>query len=125
MVGAAEYFYDPNGVSDVHAFLYQDRSMRDLGSLGGTYAEARALNNAGSVVCYSLLADAFVQHAFLYENGRMRDLHRATRMPAGWVLVTASDINDRRQILGQACLNEDCITVRLDPLRPAATSDTR
>lgn len=66
----------------------------------------------------SLLPDTgngFTSHAFLYENGRMRDLHRLTTLPAGWVLVSAFDINDRRQILARACLNEDCIVTGLDP----------
>jgi hypothetical protein len=45
----------------------------------------------------------------------MRDLHALTGLPAGWVLVSARDINDRRQILARACLAEDCTMVRLDP----------
>lgn len=46
----------------------------------------------------------------------MRGLQQLTNMPAGWVLVSAFDINDRRRILARACLDEDCAVARLDPL---------
>jgi probable HAF family extracellular repeat protein len=116
IVGASEYAYSPDTSGPIHPFLYQNRLMRDLGTLGGPNAEAYGINNAGAVVGYSDLADGMTAHAFLYENGKMRDLHRLTRMPQGWLLVGATDINDRRQVLARACLNEDCISVRLDPI---------
>jgi probable HAF family extracellular repeat protein len=115
VVGGAEFAYDPFGGAH-HPFLYQDRLMRDLGTLGGAGGMAYGINNAGAVVGDSLLADDSTRHAFLYEGGRMRDLHALTGLPAGWVLVSARDINDRRQILARACLAEDCTMVRLDPL---------
>jgi probable HAF family extracellular repeat protein len=89
--------------------------MRDLGTLGGTYAQANGINNHGAVVGESRLADGETVHAFLYENGVLRDLHALTRMPSGWVLVSANDINDGRQILARACRGDDCVMVRLDP----------
>lgn len=115
VVGGAETAYDPFG-APYHPFLYQDRLMRDLGTLGGSYGLATGINNTGAVVGESLLADDTTLHAFLVEGGTMRDLQALTSLPAGWVLVSARDINDRRQILARACMAEDCTMVRLDPV---------
>jgi probable HAF family extracellular repeat protein len=63
---------------DVHAFLWANGSMRDLGTLGGEQSGADAINAAGQVVGYSTLAAAAgadpVTHAFLWQNGVMKDL---------------------------------------------------
>lgn len=97
-------------------FLYANGVMRNLGSLGGNYGVANGLNNAGAVVGWSFLDVASLeQRAFLYEDGVMRDLNGLSNLPAGWVLSTALDINDARQILALACNDEGCRHVRLDP----------
>ncbi len=98
-------------------FLYAGGVMTSLGSLGGNYGIAWGLNNAASVVGSStaITPDGPASHAFLYEKGAMRDLNALAALPAGWVLVSATDINDARQILAQACKFEDCLYVRLDP----------
>ena len=46
----------------------------DLGTLGGSVAVPLALNDKGQVVGYSTTPDG-VEHAFLWENGSMRDLN--------------------------------------------------
>lgn len=46
----------------------------DLGTVGGRVAAAHAINARGQVVGDSLAAENYFRHAFLYENGVIRDL---------------------------------------------------
>jgi probable HAF family extracellular repeat protein len=99
-----EYGYD----RDTHAFLYERGTMKDLGTLGGTESMGFAINNAGVVVGESLLPENLARAAFVYARGRMTDLNTEVRLPEGWILVKALDINDKGQILAQACHLEHC-----------------
>jgi len=65
----------------------------DLGTLGGTWSHAAAVNNRGQVVGSSALAGSTESRAFLWEDGVMHDL--------GGRFSAASGINDRGQIVGQ------------------------
>jgi MYXO-CTERM domain-containing protein len=101
-------------------FLYSDggAGMISLGSLGGNSGRAFGLNNAGMVVGMSDVSSgaAYDYHAFLYAGGAMVDLNTLIDPATGWRLVSATDINDQRQILGKACLGDtlECRAVRLD-----------
>src|ERR1700693_5850001 len=58
--------------------------VTDLGTLGGYYAGATAINNRGQVVGYAATMSKdrtgrYISHAFLWENGRMRDLGVSAR----------------------------------------------
>jgi probable HAF family extracellular repeat protein len=64
-------------VSVFHAFRYKAGQITDIGTLGGTYSDARAINNNGDVAGSSTLSgtDVFAStDAFLYSNGHMKDL---------------------------------------------------
>lgn len=58
----------------IHAFLYSNGKMADLGTLpGGSVSQANAINNSGQIVGWSDAADGNI-HAFLYSGGSMIDL---------------------------------------------------
>ncbi|HEY0996708.1 MAG TPA: FG-GAP-like repeat-containing protein, partial [Gemmatimonadaceae bacterium] len=66
----------------------------DLGTLGGAYAQANDVNDAGQVVGQAQLADGS-HHAFLWENGVMKDLGA----PAGKT-TNANGINKWGVVVG-------------------------
>jgi probable HAF family extracellular repeat protein len=75
-----------------HAFLYAERVMLDLGTLGKSPSAASGINNRGDVV------GASNNHAFLWRHGRMTDLGTLVPLDSNWTLLDAFSINDRGQI---------------------------
>jgi probable HAF family extracellular repeat protein len=57
----------------VHAFLYSNGQMRDLGTLGGALSIGNSINDLGQVTG-TAQTTAGDGHAFLYSNGKMRDI---------------------------------------------------
>jgi len=94
------------GPIPVHALLWQNGSVTDLGSVGGAVNNiAWAINNAGQIVGVSDLSGDSTEHAFLWQKGVMTDLGTL----AGDFLSTASSINDNGQVVGQSCdVNFNC-----------------
>lgn len=92
VVGQANY---PGDV--IHrGFLWKDGVLRDLGTLDKC-STAYGINSQGQIVGASGDCGPGV-HAFLWENGEMKDL---TKMIApGFELVVAMGINDRGEIAG-------------------------
>ena len=86
---------------EVLALLWERGEMRMLGTLGGTFSAANAINAAGQVVGASAAADGR-QAAFLWERGTMISLGRpesALRRRAG-ALSNAFAINARGTVVG-------------------------
>lgn len=65
----------------------------DLGARTSPYSYAYAVNNKGQVVGTN-------GRAFLWQNGVMTDLNSLLPMASGWLLTTATSINDNGQIVG-------------------------
>lgn len=59
----------------VRAFIWTKGAMRDLGDLGFDINAGLAINDCGQVTGFASLPVGFhARHAFLYSNGRMRDI---------------------------------------------------
>jgi len=98
---AAGYTDKSDGI--VHAFLYSNRVMTDLETLGGGWSMARGINNLGQVVGYADTAEG-LQRAFLYSGGHMINLGI---IGDRWCSSIAYGINDNGQIVGETCTPEE------------------
>jgi len=98
VVGAA---LPPGG--PLHAFIWNGRRLRDIGTLGGDNEAtvARDINDAGQITGYSPNADGRVD-AFLWERGVMHDLG----VPDGATSSSGYGINNRGQVVGTAGFGE-------------------
>ncbi len=79
--------------------------LLDLGTLGGSFSYGTAISEKGQVVGYSTLSengDGF--HAFLYENGRMRDLGSLAQDDVKTNQSFAFGVNTAGHVVGYALL---------------------
>jgi probable HAF family extracellular repeat protein len=104
---------------DSHAFLWQNGTLIDLGTLGGKTSTGNWINSRGQIIGASQIREtdpngfvgcggapgSQVVRAFLYGNGKMRDLGTL-----GGFDSAADTINDRGQIGGGSD-----ITTAVDP----------
>jgi probable HAF family extracellular repeat protein len=95
-----------------HAFVYDDGVMTDLAP-STRASTANGINNHGQIV------GTMDGRAFLYANDMMIDLNTLISPDAGFLLVSGLAINNRQQILANACdpTGTFCTSaVRLDPI---------
>jgi probable HAF family extracellular repeat protein len=82
-----------------HPLIWQNGTATNLGSLGGTFGVASAINNQGQVAGQSNLRGDTTAHAFLWQKGIMTDLGTL----AGDFLSDGLGINSRTQVVGVSC----------------------
>lgn len=102
------------------AFLYDGSTVISLGTLPsngpgsepGLTSSAYDINDLNQVVGTSWLvtantslSDPSKYHAFLWENEQMSDLNELAQLPAGWILTSATAINEYGDIVGVGLLN--------------------
>ena len=118
----ATFFYGPPfglpAAQQVRAFLWENGTMRDLGTLGGNDAFASLINDAGAV-CGFASTNAEINdttglpttHPFLYVNGQMRDLGTlggTVAMPGSFVDGPFGRVmNDQDHVVGTSLLAGD------------------
>jgi probable HAF family extracellular repeat protein len=102
----------PNSVS--HAFLWSEGTFIDLGTLGGNYSAAFGINNLGQIVGASTRPDG-VQAAFVWNGIGIVDLNTRIPSASGWLLSSATAINDDGRIAGIGVLDGEIHAFRLTP----------
>jgi probable HAF family extracellular repeat protein len=112
------------------AFLYDSETkvVTELGYLNESFkaSEAIDINESNQIVGRSRFQNSpAVFHAFLYENGEMKDLNKLIACDSGWVLNEARGINDApggAVIVGSGIINGEKHAFMLKPLEGTAPS---
>jgi probable HAF family extracellular repeat protein len=88
---------ESSSANSTHGFLYRDGVLTDLGTLGGAYSGAYAINSSGLIVGQSTLITGgdVPSHATLWENCQPIDLGTL-----GGAESFARDINDAGVVVG-------------------------
>ncbi len=116
-----------NNVTE-QAFLYdtETQTVTELGYLNDSFraSEAIDINESNQIVGRSRFQNSpAVYHAFLYEDGEMKNLNRLIDCDSGWVLNEARAINDATGgavITGTGVVNGEKHAFMLKPLAGTA-----
>jgi len=109
----------PSDEDGVHAFLYQDGRLHDLGNLGGNTTSALSINERGDIVGYGTTGPGDTVHGFIYVDGKIVDVNTLLVAPDHWQITRASAINEEGQIVSLACRTDsqyDCMHALLSPV---------
>jgi probable HAF family extracellular repeat protein len=86
--------YLSGSTGPLHAVLWDNGVMTDLGTLGGNFSQAYGINDQGQIVGSSTTAGG-AQHAVVWANGTITDLGT----PPGRYIGSATAINDQGQVV--------------------------
>jgi probable HAF family extracellular repeat protein len=88
----------PNGMS-IHAFLWENGEMTDLGTLGGTYSWAYGINNSSQITGYSAV-NGLIIHGYFWEDGEMNDIGQ---LPEGRGPFSRSNAINEKGVIAGVC----------------------
>lgn len=94
--------------------IAQSYTVTDLGTLGGTQSYGLGINQAGDVTGFAYRScDGCYSHAFLYKNGKMRDLGALSdEAPSEGRGISGGKGEGKIQVTGdshtQSCVSSDC-----------------
>jgi probable HAF family extracellular repeat protein len=103
-----------SGRNGIRPILWSDKRVVDLGTLGDDPSMALDVNNAGSVVGTSSVAEGQMR-AFLWQHGHLYNLNHLLPKGSGWLLMTAFRINNRGEILGRGFYRGEAHAFLLSP----------
>jgi probable HAF family extracellular repeat protein len=110
------------------AFMYDSETqvVTELGYLNDSFkgSEAIDINESNQIVGRSKFQNSpSIYHAFLYENGEMKNLNQLIACDSGWILNEARSINDSSEgavITGTGVVNGEKHAFMLKPLEGSA-----
>ena len=99
----------PDGT--IHSFIWtREHGMKDLGTLPGAFVTVapccRTINDRGEIVGFSI--DQNGMTAFVWKEGKIRDLNTLIPESSPLHLLGAYSINDAGEISGQGCVMPAC-----------------
>jgi probable HAF family extracellular repeat protein len=107
----------------LHAFLWRNGSMADLGTLAGdNRSYASSINKRGQIVGWSGHSTGIIidyTRAVLWSDGNIVNLNDLIAPDSGWILDMAVAINMRGQIAGTGHRNGIARAFLLTPVRTA------
>lgn len=109
-----------------HGFLWDKaHGFTDIGSLGGTYTDAHAVNDKSVIVGSSQIAGSIKQHACIWIDGRILDLNKCLAgKQKQWLLEAANAINNKGQIVGIGLIGDKAHAFLLTPHAPVNAPQT-
>jgi probable HAF family extracellular repeat protein len=85
--------YAANASDNEVAVMWRNGGIIELGTLGGSSSHANSVNDASQVV--GLVSTSLGFRAFLWEDNIIKDLNSLIDSESGWILETASGINNK------------------------------
>jgi probable HAF family extracellular repeat protein len=105
-----------------HGVVWVNGSIKDLGTLGDEDAPSTALDiNVQAQVVGTSEATSDHLRAFLWEKGKIINLNQLIPAHSGWLLLVASRINDKGEILGRGYYHGAIHAFLLEPDQPAGS----
>lgn len=100
----------------LHAFLYENATMTDLGSFNGLFLSVGGINESGAFVGGASSPGDDI--GYIYRDGVLQDLSTLLDPALGWHISDASGINDAGQIVAYGCRDFVCSSVLLSLTNP-------